>query len=214
MPNIKGGKNYKKAKQGAGKMSGKKTKTPYADSPELLYAQVKSKLGGDRISVECSDGVDRQAIIPGSFYKRVWINKSDVLLIQMNELKTTEAYILYKYDPNEAHTLKNKGLLKFDLGNVQEDDVIQFGYDNKSDNNDEEEDDDDEIQAEVDKKAHEQQNKTAIAKKADLGNDVEASSLDKKIDKKIKVKTENVKRQNDRNNKYVKEDGTINIDAI
>ena len=132
----------------------------------------------------------------------------------MNELKTTEAYILYKYDPNEAHTLKNKGLLKFDLGNVQEDDVIQFGYDNKSDNNDEEEDDDDEIQAEVDKKAHEQQNKTAIAKKADLGNDVEASSLDKKIDKKIKVKTENVKRQNDRNNKYVKEDGTINIDAI
>ena len=212
MPNIKGGKNYKKNKKGDGKMSGKKTKTPYADSPELLYAQVKSKLGGDRISVECSDGVDRQAIIPGSFYKRVWINKSDVLLIQMNELKTTEAYILYKYDPNEAHTLKNKGLLKFDLGNVQEDDVIQFGYDNKSDNDEEE--DDDEIQAEVDKKAHEQRNKTVIAKKADLGNDEEASSLDKKIDKKIKVKTENVKRQNDRNNKYIKEDGTINIDAI
>jgi translation initiation factor 1A len=212
MPNTKGGKNYKKNKQGAGKMSGKKTKTPYADSPELLYAQVKSKLGGDRISVECSDGVDRQAIIPGSFYKRVWINKSDVLLIQMNELKTTEAYILYKYDPNEAHTLKNKGLLKFDLGNVQDDDVIQFGYDNKSDN-DEEEDDDDEVQAEVDKKTQEQRNKTVIAKKADLVSD-EESSLDKKIDKKIKVKTENVKRQNDRTNKYIKEDGTINIDAI
>lgn len=211
MPNAKGGKNYKKNKKGAGKMTGKKTKTPYADSPELLYAQVKSKLGGDRISVECSDGVDRRAIIPGSFYKRVWINKSDILLIQMNELNTKEAFILYKYDPSEAHTLKNKGFLKFDLGNVQEDDVIQFGYDcdNKSDN-----DDDDEVQAEVDKKTQEQRNKSVIAKKADSGSDEEASSLDKKIDKKIKVKTENVKRQNDRINKYVKDDGTIDIDAI
>lgn len=217
MPNAKGGKNYKKNKQGAGKMKGKKTKTPYADSPELLYAQVKNKIGGDRLSIECSDGVERRGIIPGSFYKRVWINKNDILLIQMNELNTKEGYILYKYDQNEARSLKNKGLLKFDLGNIQEDDVIQFGYDfaNNSDKSDNDEDD---IQAEVDKKMKEQQTKKVIEVNYILDDNLDDNTTDTKeptpLDRKNKVKTDNLKRQTNRNNKYVKDDGTIDIDAI
>jgi translation initiation factor 1A len=141
MPNIKGGKNYKKGKKGKGKAAGKKAETPYADSAGLIYAQVKRKLGGDRLEVECNDGKVRQAIIPGSFYKRVWINANDILLIQINEMNISEGYILYKYIPSEAHHLKTKGDLKFDLSSLKDDDGIKFvgaGDDDSEDEDDEE----------------------------------------------------------------------------
>ncbi len=196
MPNTKGGKNYKKGKKGKGKTSGKKTETPFADSPGLLYAQVKNKLGGDRIFVDCSDGVDRQAIIPGSFYKKVWINKSDIILIQLNELNTKESYILYKYDQNEAHTLKSQGLLKFELANI-DDDNIQFGDDS------DQSDDEDKIQLEIDQKLNDKKNKDAI----------EPCVL-ADIAKKNKIKELNIKRNNDRSGKNYTDDGEINIDDI
>jgi translation initiation factor 1A len=212
MPNTKGGKNYKKGKKGKGKTSGKKTETPYADTPGLLYAQVKTKLGGDRISVECSDGVDRQAIIPGSFYKRVWVNKNDILLIQINELNTKESFILYKYSPAESHSLKSQGLLKFDLGDIQEDDNIQFG-----DDDGEESEDEDQVQAEVDKKMQEQK-KTPVEVPKEVKESADEKSHSEEeltpLAKKNKLKTDNLKRQNDRKGKYLKDDGDIDIDAI
>lgn len=197
MPNVKGGKNYKKGKKGKGKTTGKKAETPYADMPNLLYAQVKNKLGGDRLNVDCSDGVERQAIIPGSFYKRVWINKNDILLIQLNELNTRESYVLYKYDPNEAHSLKSKGFLQFDLEDILGDDNIQFGDD------DEESDDEEQIQAQIDKRQQEQKNN------GNSTSEKEQSILAKKM----QLKEQNLKRQNDRSVKNY-DDGEINIDDI
>jgi translation initiation factor 1A len=200
MANTKGGKKYKKGKKGKGKTTGKKAETPLADSPGLLYAQVKSKLGGDRLDVECSDGIPRQAIIPGSFYKRVWINKNDIILTQINELNTKEAFILYKYDPNEAHNLKNQGLLKFDLGELEHDDGIQFGEDDS-----EEEEDEDKVHDEVDKVQKEAQKSTS--------DDEVKPELTPQA-KKVKVKQDNLKRQNDRKSKHLNDDGELNIDAI
>ena len=127
MVNVKGGKNYKKGKKGKGKAAGKKAVTPWADSPGLMYCQVKKKLGGNRLEVECNDGQTRQAIIPGSFYKRVWLNPNDILLLQINEHDTTEGFILYKYDINESHHLKTQGELKFDLSEMIKTDEIVFG---------------------------------------------------------------------------------------
>jgi translation initiation factor 1A len=138
MVNVKGGKNYKKGKKGKGKTSGKRTETPHADSPGLIYASVKRKLGGDRIEVECNDSQIRQAIIPGSFYKRVWVNPGDVLLVQINEMKTSDCFILYKYDINEIHYMKTQGSLKFEVNTADGIDDIVFG-EQGSDEEDEDE---------------------------------------------------------------------------
>lgn len=145
MPNVKGGKNYKKGKKGKGKAAGKKAVTPWADSPGLMYCQVKRKLGGNRIEVDCNDGQCRQAIIPGSFYKRVWLNANDIILLQINELDTTEGFILYKYDLNEAHHLKTQGELKFDLSEMIKTDEIVFGEEESD------EEDGEEVHEEVEK---------------------------------------------------------------
>lgn len=137
MPNVKGGKNYKKGKKGKGKL-GRREETPYADSAGLMYAQCMRKLGGDRVEVTCNDDQLRQAIIPGSFYKRVWINMNDILLVQINEMKTTECFILYKYTPHEAHHLKTQGELRFEVSGLSADtnDVI-FGDDGLDSSDDE-----------------------------------------------------------------------------
>jgi translation initiation factor 1A len=125
--NTQGGKNYKKGKkfQESTNVSSKNM-MPMADKPELLYAQVISKLGGNRLSINCSDGVLRQAIIPGSFYKRVWINKDDILLVQLdalqnsetlsklNKLHNSQTYVIYKYTNSEINILKEHKYIDFD----------------------------------------------------------------------------------------------------
>ena len=40
----------------------------------LEYAQVLKRYGGDRVQLQCYDGVSRQGVIRGSLWKRVWIN--------------------------------------------------------------------------------------------------------------------------------------------
>ncbi len=154
MPNIKGGKNYKKGKKGAGKIT--KTETPYADTSDLVYGLVKRKLGSNRIETECSDNQLRQVIIPGSFYNnRIKIFIGSIILVQIDSLNPTKGYILYKYDTFESQVLKAKNEFKFDLSesknifdnkksysgtDMQNDEAN--GNDNDSDNVDDNIDDD------------------------------------------------------------------------
>ena len=187
MVNVKGGKHYKKGKKGKGKTIGKKTITPWADSPGLMYCQVKRKLGGNRIEVECNDGQTRQAIIPGSFYKRVWLNPNDILLLQINEFDTTEGFILYKYDLNEAHHLKTQGDLKFDLSEMNHSNEIIFGEAGDSDNEDEDEDVHKEVEKELTRVQQREKEKLNNKKKSDdrqkkiiesnIGDDVDIDAI-------------------------------------
>lgn len=129
MPNIKGGKNYKKGKTGKGKILGKKVMTPWADEDGLTYALVKKKLGGNRLDVDCNDGIQRQAIIPGSFLKRVWMKPNDLVLLQLNSLNMKEGYILFKYTTDDVRYLKQCGELNFDIKEETQNEV-KFGDDN------------------------------------------------------------------------------------
>ena len=85
MPNNKGGKNFKK---------GKKTRD-YEDKKQLIkkdvkesqeYAQVVNPKGNGRFEVLCFDGgKTRMGTICGTMRKRVWVNRSDVVLISLWE---------------------------------------------------------------------------------------------------------------------------------
>ena len=117
MPNIVGGKNYKRGKKNPGNVSGKKIKTPWIeDEPDCIYGYVEKKLGGNRIEARCSDRQIRQVIIPGAFHKKIWINPQDVILVQIDSLNPKGGYIRYKYNPDEISELKSKGI-NFDIDN-------------------------------------------------------------------------------------------------
>ncbi len=126
MPNHKGGKNYKKSKKGG---HGPQTngEMALADTPDKTYATVKKRLGGKLVEVLCRDGKERQARIPGTFYKRVWFNPGDIILVQVDPLDPDTLHILYKYMPNESVQLKAKGLIDFDISNGEEDMGFVFG---------------------------------------------------------------------------------------
>lgn len=127
MANRFGGNKHKKYKKG--NSDDKKQETPYKVD-NMIYAQVKKRLGGKRVLVTCDDNIDRQAIIPGSMYKRQWLNEGDILLVQINEILGGGCSVVYKYSESEIRKLKSENALNFKRMVVGVDTDIQFADDN------------------------------------------------------------------------------------
>jgi translation initiation factor 1A len=123
--NTRGGKKHKRGKKNRGNdTDNHKGKVNYATDNQV-YALVKKRYGGRRIDVECSDGKNRSAIIPGKMWKRVWMNPDDVLLCDLDATgDDAECYILQKYTPKEISILKAQGKITFDVGDL--DDGYEF----------------------------------------------------------------------------------------
>jgi initiation factor 1A len=131
-PNTKGGKNFKKGKK-------KPDSTIKNNEPEAVenyhrYAQVEKKLGGNVLDLMCSDGIKRHGIIRGKMIKRIWMNPSDILLVELNNelntsAKTPECFITHKYSNHKANNLKSQGVINFNV-KADDDSDINFGEDN------------------------------------------------------------------------------------
>jgi translation initiation factor 1A len=130
--NLRGGKGHKKGKNNTN--TEQQIKVVYAEEDQV-YAMVKNKLGGKRLAVECSDGKDRIALIPGRFRKRVWMNPGDVILCSVESIGNDSiCYIDRKYKNYEIGVLRNKGYIHFENlkeENIQNDDE---GFSFKNDN--------------------------------------------------------------------------------
>jgi translation initiation factor 1A len=109
--NQTGGKSHKKFKKS-------QPVQPKQDlllaKPDQIYALVKNKQGGTRLSVLCSDNKMRSAIIKGNMYKKVWINQQDVLLCDLFDDQPETCYVLHKYSLNEARQLKKLKEIPFE----------------------------------------------------------------------------------------------------
>ncbi len=91
------------------------------------YARVIRRLGGSRLLVECTDGKERSAIIRGKLKKRVWMNPGDIILVSVDATgKDQDCYIELKYDKRQSVILRQKGLIKFDNDEIEEDDNLKF----------------------------------------------------------------------------------------
>ena len=136
MPNLKGGKNFKKA----GK---RKSKNPNEEVPTDtgldFHAVVNSKLGG--IQFEVTLIIPQQivhAIIPGKFRRKVWINKGDYVHVKKfgdvyeiyqklereNE-KDIARQLHYKFGKNDDIFSKNEDNIQISNNTLEDEDEVK-----------------------------------------------------------------------------------------
>lgn len=127
MPNVKGGKNFKKGRK----------KSTFIDKKNLIkkdtqegqeYGQIVNAKGNGRFELKCCDGgKERLGIICGKMRKRVWINRGDLVLICKWEGMSDDSKcsIIHKYSEDEAKRLQKEGELpenfKLNLDEIEED---------------------------------------------------------------------------------------------
>ncbi|MFB6138480.1 MAG: translation initiation factor eIF-1A [Halobacteriaceae archaeon] len=77
-----------------------------------VFAVVQEMLGANRVRVQCADGVERTARIPGKMQKRVWIREDDVVLVDPWDWQDEKADITWRYEKSEADTLREEGVIE------------------------------------------------------------------------------------------------------
>jgi translation initiation factor 1A len=101
------------------------------------YGLIQALLGSGRARVLClTDKIERIGTIRGNMYKKVWINKDDIVLVSIREFQTDKCDIIFKYKPDEIKFLKKQGEIPKDLehaNEVNEDDLIEFNNNSESD---------------------------------------------------------------------------------
>ena len=132
MPNIKGGKNFKKGRKK--KDFTEKKNLLKKDEDELQeYAQVIGAKGNGRFELKCCDGgKERLGIICGKMRKRIWINRGDLVLFSKwaDMSDDTKCSIIHKYSEDEARRLHKEGELpenfKLNLDEFEEEGVDDY----------------------------------------------------------------------------------------
>lgn len=117
--NKRGGKGFKRGKKITGSLMN--NALTYKDTSQCQeYAKVMATLGDCRLSVELV-GVEPESgmyskakgplicKVPGSFRKKIFINKGDYVLVSVREYQTNRVDVLTKYNHNEALTLMKQG---------------------------------------------------------------------------------------------------------
>ena len=104
-----GGKNYKKIKKQPKDAENAKYIVSKKDFDGSIYAKVQSMFGSGRLSALGQDNIMYNCVIRGRLYKKVWIKKDDIIIIDprgFEKQKTgnmPNADVLYKLSENEIH---------------------------------------------------------------------------------------------------------------
>ena len=125
--NLRGGNKQKSKKNHTPKHKSVPINEITPDNVTKFVAKVTKTLGSFRVCVEAYPTNDsHNALIPGSFRNRIWINTDDYVLIEISsEISGNNCYIIHKYDSNELDELVSLGLLTINLPDANGD-CIQF----------------------------------------------------------------------------------------
>jgi len=77
-----------------------------------LVGVVEQRVGGNRMLVKCTDGIERNVRIPGRLRRALWIREGDYVIVMPWEFDNKKGDILFKYNKNVIFKLKEKGLLE------------------------------------------------------------------------------------------------------
>lgn len=72
---------------------------------------IEQRLGGNRLSVTCTDKITRNCRVPGRLKRRLWLRPGDVVIVEPWEFDNEKGDVIFKYTPTQIQWLKNKGLL-------------------------------------------------------------------------------------------------------
>ncbi len=107
MPNLKGGKNYKKGKSG-----GDDGPAFVERAEDQLYGRVIKNLGNCNMIVYCGDNKRRFCHIRGAIRKRMWMNPGDIVLVSVRDFEKVEAGEMERGDIITKYDSKHYGKLK------------------------------------------------------------------------------------------------------
>ncbi len=88
-----------------------RVRIPQKRNREVLGV-VEKMLGGRRVTVQCVDGIERMARIPGRLKRREWIKVGDVVIIVPWDFQDEKADLIYRYKRPQVEWLRKKGYLK------------------------------------------------------------------------------------------------------
>ena len=125
-----GGKKQKSKKNGPIKQYSVPINDIKPDNIDKFIATVTKNLGSYRLNVKtCTTLKDYNALIPGSFRNKIWINTNDYVLIEISELSGCNCHVMHKYDSSELSELERLGLFKITAPIDQDDSNIIFTFD-------------------------------------------------------------------------------------
>jgi translation initiation factor 1A len=126
MPNLTGGKSYKKTKHG----NNDETAIFIDRQADQMYGRIIKNLGGLNLLVFCNDNYERVCHIRGAMRKRVWLHTGDIVLISIRDFNPDKKSdgkergdIIAKYD--HKHYSKLRRLSDFNeilLNNIEQPD--------------------------------------------------------------------------------------------
>jgi len=73
---------------------------------------IEQRLGGNRMSVSCTDKITRNCRVPGRLRKKLWLRPGDIVIIGPWEFDNNKGDVIFKYTPTQIQWLRNKGYLK------------------------------------------------------------------------------------------------------
>jgi translation initiation factor 1A len=74
---------------------------------------IELMLGSDKLRVQCNDGKERIARIPGRLRKRVWLRVGDLVILKpWKVMSDRRADVIWRYTKTQANWIQKKGYLK------------------------------------------------------------------------------------------------------
>lgn len=141
MPNVRGGKGYKKSKSGREKVKFNNVEEINVINGEGFYGKIKKRLGGKpaQFEIVLSNGTTTVGIVRGKLHKKVWVNIGNLVLLNQ-DLEIVKILKETDKDVKLAHELMNK---------VENETAIFSSYFNHDVPSDEETEDEDDVELEL-----------------------------------------------------------------
>lgn len=107
----------------SGKQQDKEKKEAEAENPQRVQRVklprgkesigiIEQRLGGNKMMINCLDGIKRNCRVPGRLKRKLWLRPGDVVIVEPWEFDNDKGDILFKYNPSAIDWLKKNGFLK------------------------------------------------------------------------------------------------------
>lgn len=83
---------------------------------EEVIGIIESRLGGNKMRVNCVDGKERICRVPGRLKRQLWLRPNDVVIVEPWELDKTKGDVIFKYRPAQIDWLRSHKHLDMNSG--------------------------------------------------------------------------------------------------